>query len=207
MSGGYVPTGNSKIRVTSKGKRSLVVEVRCGCGKLAWVSPADLKRRAGMGCKSCALVNNAERIKVFSALGRAEHKKKREASFNPFAVLLTRKLRELRSSKRHECTITVTHMRAVWTGRCALSGLAITLPIGGKNILHAKCTASLDRIDSSIGYIPGNIQWVHKIFNRMKNNHSDARFIELCKIVAAHNGGCDSAADAVQSAAPPEDRP
>lgn len=45
-------------------------------------------------------------------------------------------------------------------------------------------TASLDRIDSSKGYIKGNVQWVHKDINRMKNNFSDTHFISLCKMVA-----------------------
>jgi len=45
-------------------------------------------------------------------------------------------------------------------------------------------TASLDRIDSSTGYIPGNVQWVHRDVNKLKKNFSDARFVEICKRVA-----------------------
>lgn len=45
-------------------------------------------------------------------------------------------------------------------------------------------TASLDRIDSSKGYIKGNVQWVHKIVNRMKWKISEQEFINWCKLVS-----------------------
>jgi len=40
--------------------------------------------------------------------------------------------------------------------------------------------ASLDRIDSSKGYVEGNVQWVHKTINIMKSNMSDEEFIWWC---------------------------
>jgi len=65
-------------------------------------------------------------------------------------------------------------------GVCALSGT----PIGfGK-----ERTASLDRIDSGQGYLPGNVQWVHKTVNLMKQNLPESLFIEFCLAIAAHQG-------------------
>jgi hypothetical protein len=61
-------------------------------------------------------------------------------------------------------------------GKCALTGMEITLP---GNSLTA-FTASLDRIDSAKGYLPGNCQWVHKDVNFMKQSFSESYFIELC---------------------------
>lgn len=43
--------------------------------------------------------------------------------------------------------------------------------------------ASLDRIDSSKGYIEGNVQWVIKDINMMKQKLTDSEFKELCKKV------------------------
>jgi hypothetical protein len=40
-------------------------------------------------------------------------------------------------------------------------------------------TASLDRIDSSKGYISGNAQWVKKEVNFMKQNYSEDKFLGL----------------------------
>jgi len=47
--------------------------------------------------------------------------------------------------------------------------------------------ASLDRIDSSKGYIPGNIQWVAGFVNTMKLALSDKEFIMWCKLIAKNN--------------------
>ena len=41
-------------------------------------------------------------------------------------------------------------------------------------------TASLDRIDSSKGYIEGNVQWVHKTVNKMKLDLDEKVFLEIC---------------------------
>jgi hypothetical protein len=47
-----------------------------------------------------------------------------------------------------------------------------------------KNTASLDRIDSSRGYIEGNVQWVHKMANMCKQHYSQKRFIDMCIAVS-----------------------
>jgi len=48
-------------------------------------------------------------------------------------------------------------------------------------------TASLDRIDSSKGYIEGNVQWVHKAVNYMKWDKTDKDFIKWCDIISEYN--------------------
>lgn len=69
-------------------------------------------------------------------------------------------------------------------GRCALTGVALTLTRGFTRKKGAQ-TASLDRIDSALGYLPGNVQWVHKDVNRMKNVYGEDYFVEVCRAVAA----------------------
>lgn len=44
--------------------------------------------------------------------------------------------------------------------------------------------ASLDRIDSSIGYVKGNIQFISLIAQFAKNDFSDTEVINFCKAVA-----------------------
>lgn len=69
--------------------------------------------------------------------------------------------------------------------RCALSDeLLVFMPT---YLRRKEQTASLDRINSSVGYIPSNIQWVHKDVNRMKNNLTPERFLQLCKAVGDHH--------------------
>lgn len=65
--------------------------------------------------------------------------------------------------------------------RCALSGLNISFGSGKSG--H---TASLDRIDSTKGYVLDNVQWVHKEINMMKRNLPEAHFLNLCKLVSDH---------------------
>ena len=42
-------------------------------------------------------------------------------------------------------------------------------------------TASLDRIDSTKGYVKGNVQWVHKDVNYMKQDMTDDEFVKWCE--------------------------
>ncbi len=65
--------------------------------------------------------------------------------------------------------------------KCALSGLPLKFTTANKKFEE---TASLDRIDSTKGYIEGNVQWVHKHINMMKNVHEQNYFISLCKLIA-----------------------
>lgn len=69
--------------------------------------------------------------------------------------------------------------------RCALSGEEITLiPFNQYGIRKKKDqTASLDRINSKLGYIEGNVQWVHKAVNMMKWNLEESEFYKWSKKV------------------------
>lgn len=64
-------------------------------------------------------------------------------------------------------------------GRCALSDI----PIGWSEVgsIH---TVSIDRIDSSKGYLKDNVQLLHKDVNFMKQRFSQDYFIEVCKAIA-----------------------
>lgn len=70
------------------------------------------------------------------------------------------------------------------TENCPLSGLPLTFPKTG---IDRTATASLDRIDSSKGYIKGNVRWVHKTINHMKWNLTDEEFLDLACEIAALN--------------------
>jgi hypothetical protein len=65
--------------------------------------------------------------------------------------------------------------------KCALSGLPINFAISNKK--SSETSASLDRIDSTKGYVEDNIQWVHKHVNIMKNVYNQNYFIYLCELI------------------------
>lgn len=71
--------------------------------------------------------------------------------------------------------------------RCALTDIELVMP---ERFGDAR-TASLDRIDSSGSYRIGNVQWVHKDVNRMKNDFDQDYFVKMCRLVAKSAGACD----------------
>jgi hypothetical protein len=70
-------------------------------------------------------------------------------------------------------------------GKCAFSGIPIVLE---RNLTknYPKQTASLDRIDSDLGYVKGNVCWVHKIVNMMKGSLTLKDFLFFCDSIVRH---------------------
>lgn len=64
---------------------------------------------------------------------------------------------------------------------CSLSGIAINFHKPGEK--YTTQTASVDRINSDLGYTIDNIRWVHKDINYMKMDLTDDRFFYLCNEV------------------------
>ena len=67
--------------------------------------------------------------------------------------------------------------------KCAISGLDIYLPKSD----NKKWTATLDRIDSTKGYIENNVQWLHKDINTMKWAFTQDQFLNYCRIIVENN--------------------
>lgn len=65
--------------------------------------------------------------------------------------------------------------------KCALTGLPIKIGEG-----RNRCSASIDRIDNTKGYIKDNIQWVHRNINMIKHHWSQEYFISICRRVASN---------------------
>lgn len=71
--------------------------------------------------------------------------------------------------------------------KCALSSVDIVMDRSWSQNTYmgnSVNTASLDRIDSSKGYVKGNVQWVHKTINKMKSNLLESDFINWCSRVS-----------------------
>lgn len=88
----------------------------------------------------------------------------------------------IKHKRQKAFAVSIEYLDSIWKkqdGKCALSGI----PIAFQDLGKAKGTASLDRIDSNKGYIKGNVQWLHKDVNIMKNSFSDKKVLELCKLI------------------------
>lgn len=73
------------------------------------------------------------------------------------------------------------------TRLCAISGVPISFSNTHKECMQGGDTASLDRIDSSRPYEPGNVWWVHKTVNLMKNVLTVIQLREWCDIIRNSN--------------------
>ena len=94
------------------------------------------------------------------------------------------------SKKRNlEFTITQQYLEQIYKeqdGCCAITGLKLRMPTSPHKRSRQETDASLDRIDSKLGYIPGNVQWVHKDVNRIKWAFRQERLLELCVLTVNH---------------------
>jgi hypothetical protein len=94
--------------------------------------------------------------------------------------------------------IDIEYCEKLWdiqNGICALSGVIMAPPVrtsckktsNGKKTTRYEGDASLDRIDSSKGYVEGNVQWVHKSVNKMKMSMTDEELVSWCTKISNHS--------------------
>jgi len=105
----------------------------------------------------------------------------RALSFDPFKSILLFARKNARSRPK-ECSITKEYLESIWqiqNGKCAYTDVELVLPHPNKRAQPN--TASLDRIDSSKGYIKGNVEFVCVFVNLGKNGFSKQQVIDLLK--------------------------
>ena len=74
-------------------------------------------------------------------------------------------------------------------GICEFSGIKLILSSHTKIQKNPIYSASLDRIDNSKGYIKGNIRWVSRAINWMKNSMTDEMVNELITLIIKNKKG------------------
>lgn len=143
----------------------------CDCGKLTIVRANKL---ASNHTKSCGCWNDECRVRSGLA--------SRRGTKNISKTYFTNVKRNARL-RNFPVTITIEDAQALLEKqnfKCALTNRDIFRG-PGKVRDTKRNTASLDRIDSTKGYIKGNIQWVHKDVNIMKQAFTEKYFYETCK--------------------------
>lgn len=93
-----------------------------------------------------------------------------------------------RSPRRAELVekscVTMATLMVLWArqrGLCAVTGLPLTYVKGSG--AGAPTNVSLDRIDSALGYVDGNVRLVCKVVNYMKNVLTDKEMVEWAKAI------------------------
>jgi hypothetical protein len=149
----------------SNGSGNLTWLCKCTCGKVKSVSGTALRtgRSTSCGCQ------------------RGMHPRQKNLKSSYWSTMICNA-----KSRGHQVSIDIQYASALLEQQnylCALTGLPISTEGYGE---HSQ-TASLDRIDSTVGYCEGNVQWVHKHINLMKNTFDQKYFVEMCKSVAKNN--------------------
>ena len=147
--------------------------------------------------RSCACkFSNLKQSEKRKAWNNSEENKKKLLECNPSI----RRYKEnpkyqftyyLRNCKKRykECSITLDDLYEQWqkqNGICPYSGIKLKIATYTKNHKDPIYAASIDRIDSTKGYIPGNIQFVSTCLNYLKNTMSDSDTRFVCKCIAEH---------------------
>jgi uncharacterized protein (DUF2342 family) len=149
----------------------------CECGTECVVGSAHLPTGA---IKSCG----CSKIEAHKELTKRNFKGVGDLSSTYFSQII-------RNARNRNLDFTITkdylwNLYLQQNKKCVLSGQDISLVRGKDTSIQ---TASLDRIDSSKGYVEGNVQWVHKVVNIIKNNLSDEDFLNWCCLIVRHKIG------------------
>lgn len=136
---------------------------------------ADGLKKYRVRCKSCVL-EKAKTDQPFLYKGKAERRSASPAVF--IAAILNH------AAKRKQSLgfdIDIGYLLWVYEGQsglCAVSGVKMTHIAGSGRVLT---NISIDRIDSTKGYLRGNVQFVCDIVNRMKSDMSQAELLSWCR--------------------------
>ena len=144
---------------------------QCKCGKTTIVRTALLTRGQTKSC-GCKKFRRGKNHPNFRGVGDL-----------PAQVFSHIKHNAKNRAKRIRFSVSIDEAWKLFlkqNKKCALSGLVLTFQ---SKHSESDGTASLDRIDSSLGYVKGNIQWVHKDINIMKNVFDTETFLRYCILV------------------------
>jgi len=143
-------------------------EVRCSCGTRRIVDANSLKLKLSKGCNQCKY-----------RTGDQHHN---WCGYKEISGSMWLQIVNGAKQRNLVLDVTIEYIYDLYLKqdkKCQLTGLPITFCAKG----YGETTASLDRIDSSKGYVIGNVQWLHKKVNCLKQDISEDEFIALCKLV------------------------
>lgn len=171
------------LNISSKNsKHNTLYKVKCNCGHTYWTGHPTLSRKAsGKGLPYC---NNC-----FNYSDKAP--KKNTMLSKDISMTIYKRLEREAKRKGIIFNISVKYLQELYdlqNHKCRYSGIELNITESISTKENRKLnTASLDRIDSSKGYIEGNVQWIHKDINYMKFNFSEEKFLNLCKMITNNN--------------------
>jgi hypothetical protein len=147
----------------------------CRCGTKRTLSSNSLKTGNTKSCGRC---------KAFVGSANKNWKGYGEISRHFF-----RQIYHNAAMRKIEFQLSIEHIWDLFlkqNRKCVFTNVELIFAKSYKTNERKMQTASLDRIDSSLGYLEGNVQWVHKDINMMKRGILNEDFIRLCSLVASY---------------------
>lgn len=147
-------------------KHTVVYKCRCKCGTEAYVSSYELRSGKSSKCRQCGANRRKQQYLAQTSVG--------ELQIHKFL-----KIQQVASRRSIIIELTMQYLWDLYikqNKQCAITG----------DYLADINKASLDRIDSSKGYVIGNVQWVTKQANLSKHIMSMEQLLEFCKKVINH---------------------
>jgi len=157
---------------------------KCGCDKplsdfYTTGKKVDGSPKYNSWCKSCAKTKMASYHQRTWGRDKLHYVSfKRTKDYRSYLSYLLNKAR-----RRGECKIDLNYLCLLWksqNGKCAITGWQMTMRLADGVVAT---NASIDRIDSSIGYIEGNVQIVCRAVNVAKHDLTMDEFVMLCRSV------------------------
>lgn len=145
--------------------------VECSCGFVASRRAGQLVHRRSSSCRTCSA-------------------KEREANRSPYWKGLENISCQYLTRLKYRNKLVQISMQDLveqWKkqeGRCIYTNMPLSLVY--KDTCWNKSTASIDRIDSTKGYMKDNIQWVHKRINTMKSDMTESEFLNFCALTTTN---------------------
>lgn len=173
--GSYTVLGKVGVKKFPSGNSHHVWRVQCQLCNNVKDTQAQHVMKGKYGCKDCK----------GAAMSGIKSCHWRGGLYVPANFVAKIKFAAVRKSRTIYFDLTYDYLDSLWIaqdGCCAYTGWKLEFDKSG---VPGSC--SLDRIDSSSGYVEGNVQFVHKDVNVMKWNLSDSRFREIC--TAIHKRG------------------
>ena len=133
--------------------------------------------------RSCSGVGNAKNFgDRKNNYDISKHSANSRDEFTPFRY-------HFRNCKKRykDVDIDLQYLKEIWEkqqGVCPFSGVKLVLNAYTNIFKDQRYSASLDRIDSNKGYVKGNIRWVSRAINHLKNDMTDNQLIEFLNIIS-----------------------
>jgi hypothetical protein len=152
---------------------------KCDCGNLTVVAGKNLRNNS---VKSCGCGRRLRGAKNHKWQGHEE-----------ISLTLFNHIKTMARDRGIEFNLNIEYLWTLFLDQnrsCALTGWPIQFsPFSEQDKIR---TASLDRINNNIGYVIGNVRWLHKRCNMFKHIMTDKELFELSLAIVNNNNLFDN---------------